>query len=101
MFCPKCSSLLKIKKGVSYCSCGYSSVTKNIMTEKINKQNKKVSIVNEINPMATEKHTCTKCGFDKAVLLAPPAAVRETWTSSEADRSSFVCGKCGFREFIS
>lgn len=99
MFCPKCGSLLKVKKGKSLCACGYSAQTKEVLHEEL-APSKDLHIASEVNPMATTAHICTKCGFDKAVFLPPPQAIRDTWNNAEADHPSYVCGKCGFREFV-
>lgn len=99
MFCPECGSLLKVKKGKSVCSCGYSTETTQVMTEKM-ATTPDVAVGSEIDPMANTQHVCKKCGFDRAVFNPPPAAIRDTWNNAEADRASYVCGKCGFREFI-
>lgn len=105
LFCPKCGSLLKTKadgkKLVYFCSCGYSkqSASKEIIKEKVVHSDVIVE-VSGINPLATADHVCGKCGFEKAVLVSPEIAVRETAGCCEGDRPAYVCGKCGFKEFL-
>ncbi len=101
MFCPKCGSLLKpLGDGFSSCSCGYKTKSREVLTEKTPHKKSGVEVVSEINPFATEHHICPKCGFDKAVLIESQIAVRETWNNSEADKPSFVCSRCGYKDFI-
>jgi ribosomal protein S27AE len=101
MFCPRCGSLLRVSKGQASCSCGFTKAAEERFTEAGTHGSTVLPVVSDVNPMATEKHVCKMCGFDKAILVPPPAAVRETWNSGEADRESYVCGKCGFKEFVS
>ena len=100
MFCPKCGSLLKVKDGKTSCSCGYAGEKASSLSETIRHEERGASATDQENLFATERHVCPKCGHDKAVLVPPPAATRETWNSSEGDRSSYVCGKCGYKDFI-
>ncbi len=105
MFCPKCGSLLRSKnedgKIISFCSCGYEKKSKEeiILKEEI-KNSENEFVTQEINPLATENHKCSKCGCEKAILIGSQIGVRETCRVCETDRPAFVCGRCGFKEFI-
>ena len=107
-FCPDCGSLLKNRvedgKSFQFCNCGFESVLSSkkfssVIKEKIVSE-KPVVTVSEINPFATESHVCKNCGFDKAVLVDSEIGVRETAGCCEFDRPAYICGKCGFKEFI-
>ena len=100
MFCPKCGSLLKIAGKTSSCSCGYATKTKDVLIEQLDQEEREIVVLPETNPFSTEEHVCQKCGFGKAVLIESQIAVRETWNTSEADRPSYVCGRCGYKEFV-
>lgn len=105
LFCPKCGSLLKTKSVdkniINFCSCGYSvkSKSKDVIVEKPSLRTDIIE-ASEISPLATENHVCKKCGFNKALIVASEIAVRETAGCCEADRPAYICGKCGFKEFI-
>jgi len=101
MFCPKCSSLLKPSPEGMSCSCGYTDKKSKpeVIKEKINSSEDEVVVRDGINPMATHKHKCKKCGFEKAVFVESQIAVRETWCNCSTDRPAYICGKCGYKEF--
>lgn len=102
MFCPKCKSLLLPRDGVLSCSCGYSEkINKDdVVKEKISSSDEDIVVRKGISPLATHDHICKKCGFKKAIFIESQISVRETWCNCDTDRPSFVCGKCGFREFV-
>jgi DNA-directed RNA polymerase subunit M/transcription elongation factor TFIIS len=105
LFCPKCGGLLKTKSVdtniLNYCSCGFekTSESRDFIKEIVDIKDEIVSVP-EINPLANEIHVCPKCGCDKAFLVGSQIAVRETWNSGETDRPSFICGKCGYKDFL-
>jgi len=83
------------------CSCGYSEKAKDdIIREKVDNSEDELIIRDGINPMATHNHVCKKCGCKKAIFVESQIAIRETWNSSETDKPAYVCGKCGFKEFV-
>ncbi len=96
MFCPKCGSLLKVKKEgnktIQYCSCGYSSSQKVSTTikETIDSSADKIEVVEatNINPLTDEE--CPKCGHSKAYWW-----MKQTRSGDEADTKFFKCEKCG------
>ncbi len=103
MFCPKCGAILKTNAEGKYCSCGYQEKTKHVekITETIEHKGEEVIVRDsKDNPLATEKHTCPKCGCEKAILVGSQIAVRETWNSSETDRPAYICACCGYKDFI-
>lgn len=105
LFCPKCGGLLKTKSVdknlINFCSCGYEkrSKSKDIIKEKVDIKDEIIE-ASEISPLAIEDHVCKKCGFNKALIVTAEISVRETAGCCEADRPAYVCGKCGFKEFI-
>jgi len=105
LFCPKCGGLLKtrLEESVStnYCSCGYEKqLKKDSIVKELVETNDVIIEPTEINPLADEEHVCKKCGYGKAILVAPQVAVRETWGHSETNHPAYICGKCGYKEFI-
>ncbi|MFP4118512.1 MAG: hypothetical protein ACLFTH_00480 [Candidatus Woesearchaeota archaeon] len=99
-FCPECGSLLKpvISKGMT-CSCGYENQDiKSNFSEDNKKKADEIAIVPEINPLASEDHICSKCGYDKARLIVEKSDGRSTWCCNMEGSARYVCGKCGFSE---
>lgn len=95
MFCPKCGSLLKTKeegkKSIQYCSCGYTSKSKNETTfkEKV-KQEEDIQIVqdkDDVHPIVNAD--CEKCGHDKAYFWS-----KQTRAGDEPETSFYKCEKC-------
>jgi DNA-directed RNA polymerase subunit M/transcription elongation factor TFIIS len=101
MFCPKCGSILTPHDGIMKCSCGYFAQTKDeIVKEKVEHPGDDIIIREGINPLATHDHVCKRCACKKAIFVSSQIAIRETWNSSETDRPAFICGRCGFKEFV-
>ena len=97
MFCPKCKSLLKPamegKKRVFVCgNCGHKSdITEARLTEKFDKIEKKVEVVDnnndDIHPMTDEE--CPQCGHRKAYYWTI-----QTRAGDEAETKFLKCEKC-------
>lgn len=108
MFCPKCGSLILPSKQdgkiILRCSCGFEQESKDNASfhdrKKQDFSSEEVVVHTGENPMATEDHICLKCGCGKAILIGSQIAVRETWCNCETDRPAYVCGKCGYKDFI-
>ena len=86
MFCPKCGSLLKVKKEknktIQFCSCGYTSEQKKPQTikETIDSEEKKIEVVEDQNVNPLTEEICPKCGHNKAYWW-----MKQTKAGDEAD----------------
>ena len=92
MFCPKCGSILTNKSGkpTLSCKCGYES-NKKVSINEIKRKPEFVSNEpEEIHPLATYTHECSKCGFNRAQLIS-----KGIWYTDEDEVHEYVCGKCG------
>ncbi|HTY44305.1 MAG TPA: hypothetical protein VMC80_03610 [Patescibacteria group bacterium] len=107
-FCPKCGSILisqEIDKNKSYLFCDkcnhfeLSKTKKNSKTsssEKIEKEEDRGGgISKDKNILATYKHKCSQCGYDKAQILD-----LGIFYSDEDNLIMLKCGKCGYCERI-
>jgi DNA-directed RNA polymerase subunit M/transcription elongation factor TFIIS len=107
-FCKKCGGMIRIQdigKGKSYKFCDkcqdFEVVDTNknsgiSFSESIKKEeNKGRGIKNGVNELATYKHTCKKCGYDKAQVIDVGILY-----SDEDNLILLKCGKCGFSERI-
>lgn len=102
MFCPRCGSVLKVKKQgkkrVMSCSCGY--VLKNSdakITERLIKQEEPLGIVEKrIVPLPKTRIECPKCKHHSAYFWT-----LQTRSSDEPETKFFKCEKCGhtWREY--
>jgi transcription factor S len=97
MFCPKCGSLLKPKtdkkKKVLACSCGYTSkdvVSATIKESKVEKEVKKVSVVEEKDDNLPETDAeCPECGNARAYYW-----LQQTRAGDEPETKFLRCKKC-------
>jgi DNA-directed RNA polymerase subunit M len=98
IFCPKCSSLLKIKreKNKKYfsCSCGYTNrdIGDVKLKEEVKREEKDVTVVNEDEEtLPLTEAECSRCGHDKAYYW-----LVQTRAGDEADTKFFKCEKCKY-----
>ena len=106
MFCPDCGSLLK--RGfvdgskIVFCSCGFKKLSDEdfVLKESSKPLIEQKLFVFDVDPLATENHVCSKCGCKKALLVGSKFDVHESCRECRLDRPAFVCGCCGFKEFI-
>lgn len=96
MFCPKCGSLLKIKKEKNkkyyYCSCGYTNkdIKEATIKEEIKKEEKEIEVIDtEEEPLPTTETECPKCGHNKAYYW-----LIQTRAGDEAETKFLKCEKC-------
>jgi DNA-directed RNA polymerase subunit M len=96
MFCPKCGSLLKPKtekkKKVLACSCGYTSkdVESAEIKEKVAREEKKISVVNEDENILPETEAkCPECGNDIAYYWT-----QQMRAGDEPETKFLKCKKC-------
>lgn len=96
MFCPKCGSLLKIKKEKNKkyfsCSCGYTNrdVADAQMTEEVKPPKKDVDVVHDDEePLPLTEAECPKCDHGKAYYW-----LIQTRAGDESDTKFFKCAKC-------
>ena len=96
MFCPKCGSLLKIKKEKNKkyysCSCGYtnSDIDKAQLKEEIKNENKTIDVVDSSEePLPLTEAECPKCDHGKAYYW-----LVQTRAGDESDTKFFKCEKC-------
>jgi|GEM_PF-573781 len=107
-FCKKCGGILKvhqIDKGKYYLVCDNCPDFELVVTksnpeitskEKIEKEEiKGEGVSSDKNILATYKHKCSKCGYDKAQILD-----LGIFYSDEDNLIMLKCGKCGFCERI-
>jgi DNA-directed RNA polymerase subunit M/transcription elongation factor TFIIS len=107
-FCPKCGNILikqQIDKDKSYLFCDKCNhfelfkAKNNPNTsskEKIKKEKERgKGVTSDKNILATYKHKCSKCGYDKAQILD-----LGIFYSDEDNLILLKCGKCGFSERI-
>ncbi|MFA4960324.1 MAG: transcription factor S [Candidatus Pacearchaeota archaeon] len=91
-FCPKCGSLLVMKKTKFGCPrCDYTAKEKIVMEvkEKIN-ENTSVAVINENNEtLPITDFECLKCGNDKAYFWT-----RQMRSGDEPESKFFKCTKC-------
>lgn len=104
-FCPDCGSLLRSRGDdgscVFFCSCGFlDNSSSGELVKEIVVHKDVIVPVSDVNPLASESHVCKKCGFGRALLVEPEIVVRETAGCCEADRPGYICGRCGFKEFL-
>lgn len=96
MFCPKCGSLLKIKKEKNKkyysCSCGYTNrdVGEAQIKEEVAVDKKAVDVVHDDEePLPLTDAECPECGHSKAYYW-----LVQTRAGDEADTKFFKCEKC-------
>jgi transcription factor S len=96
LFCPKCGSLLKIKreknKKFQACSCGYASKELGDvqLKEEYAKSEKKFDVVSEDDQtLPLTEAECPKCGHGKAYFW-----LIQTRAGDEGDTKFFRCEKC-------
>ncbi len=97
MFCPKCGSLLKPKKGnknIMVCSCGFKKKSKGIsVKETIKGKEKKVEVVEkEIETLPLMEAECPKCHHRKAYYYTV-----QTRAGDEPETKFLKCEKCKHR----
>jgi DNA-directed RNA polymerase subunit M len=96
MFCPKCGSLLRPKtdkkRKVMACSCGYTNkdVESAQISEKLVKEDKKVSVVEENDNVLPETDAkCPECGNERAHYW-----LVQTRAGDEPETKFLKCTKC-------
>ena len=96
MFCPKCGSLLKIKKEKNKkyyaCSCGYTNrdLDKAQLKEEIKDEKRTVEVVDDDEePLPLTEAECPKCEHGKAYYW-----LVQTRAGDESDTKFFKCEKC-------
>lgn len=95
MFCPKCSSLMKLdkSKGANVCSCGYVDKSKSagVFSETVKQKNTpEIAIIEKkIETLPLTDVTCPKCGHKKAYWWT-----KQTRASDEPETQFFRCEKC-------
>lgn len=95
MFCPDCGSILVTRdffgKTALTCKCGYMDTKPSLSTKETIKKKESVGEgAEEVHPLATYDHVCSKCGFDKAQLIS-----KGIWYTDEDEVQEYVCGRCG------
>lgn len=95
MFCPKCGSILKVKDGSVFCSCGYTDKNTKQVNLSDKPKHKEVRVLDGENRLAVHDHVCEKCGHDKAELIE-----RGIMYSDEDDVVLYKCGKCGYTKMM-
>lgn len=95
-FCPKCGSLLKIKKEKNKkyfsCACGYTNrdMGEVIIKEEVKKEEKDLDVVDtEDEPLPTTEHECVKCGHNEAYYW-----LIQMRAGDEAESRFYKCVKC-------
>jgi len=94
-FCPRCGSVLVMKKKNMGCPrCGYTSKSKmKIKTSEKMNEKKEVAIIKdkdvEVYPIVDAE--CKKCGNNKAYFWT-----LQTRATDEAETKFFKCTKCNF-----
>ena len=96
MFCPKCGSILKIKKegksALLYCSCGYKSrdLSKAKISEKIDNSKRDIKVADQnFETLPITEAECKKCGHRKAYFWT-----LQTRASDEPETKFLKCEKC-------
>lgn len=102
MFCPKCGSVLKLKKQgkkhVMSCSCGYVLKDSSVkITERLVKPEEHFTVSEEkIVPLPKTRTRCPKCKHDSAYFWS-----LQTRGADEPETVFLKCEKCGhiWREY--
>jgi transcription factor S len=107
MFCPKCGSILlpkvlKGKKKVLQCSCGYSDedIKKSVIKEEITNNEEKISLEvgndEEDKMLPVTEAECPKCGCNECYYW-----LIQTRASDEPETKFLKCCKCKhvFRDY--
>ena len=99
MFCPKCGSLMKVKKekGKKFLkceNCGYT--TKDLdsasITEEVKSESKPVDVVEESDEtLPLTEAECPKCGHNRAFYW-----LVQTRAGDESETKFLKCEKCGY-----
>mgnify|MGYP002640429485 CR=1 FL=1 len=98
MFCKTCGTILQPKttgfgKWMA-CPNGHAqpemqTSSETVVTKNKN-QDKRITVGDEVNPLAVHNHICEKCGHDKAELIDI-----QPFYSDEDSVYRMKCGKCG------
>ncbi len=98
MFCPKCGSLMKLKKEKNKkffaCSCGYT--TKDLegaasIKEEVKSDAKPIDVVEESDEtLPLTEAECPKCGHNRAFYW-----LVQTRAGDESETKFLKCEKCG------
>ena len=97
MFCPKCGSILRPKekagKKVLFCSCGFTKQPEEEMAEirEVNKENKKIEIIEKLDTNPKIRIKCEKCDNDIASYWT-----QQTRGADEPETRFFRCTKCSY-----
>lgn len=102
-FCPKCKTLLSPRQTnkelfLKCRKCGFSKKLERYRltaSEKIKPKLRGKGVIDDKNILATYKHKCKKCGYDKAQVLD-----LGIFYSDEDNLILLKCGKCGYSERI-
>lgn len=92
LFCPKCGSILAIKKGSNRiaCSCGYSTKQKKVVIKEKTDTARKIEVVDKtIETLPITNAKCPKCGYNKAYYW-----LAQTRGADEPETQFFRCKKC-------
>ena len=93
MFCPKCGSLLKPRKGrkIITCSCGHKTkIEKVSVKETIKEKKKSIEVVEkEIETLPLMEAECPKCHHRKAYYYTV-----QTRAGDEPETKFLKCEKC-------
>lgn len=99
LFCPKCSSLLRLKKEKEkrflLCSCGYREEKRIEVKEEI-PAGKKIGVIEKTEILPETEAECPNCGNKKAYYW-----MQQTRAADEAETRFFKCQKCShvWREY--
>lgn len=97
MFCPRCGSVLKVKKQgkkpVMSCSCGYVLKNSNAkITEHLAKPEERLGVIEEsMTHLPKTSIECPKCKHSLAYFWT-----LQTRGADESETKFFKCEKCGY-----
>ena len=97
-FCPRCESLMFAKEGLLICDkCNFSKKQdkKLVAKESIKNSERGEGVSDGKNKLATYKHNCRKCGYDRVEVIDMGIFI-----SDEDNLILLKCGKCGWSERI-
>jgi len=96
MFCPKCGSLLRIKKehdqNVLVCSCGFTSTDPSLgrIQEKMKPRTAALDVIEKVTePFPLANQECPRCKHPRAFFWT-----QQTRAGDEPETKFFRCEKC-------
>ncbi|MBS3141814.1 transcription factor S [Candidatus Woesearchaeota archaeon] len=96
MFCPKCGSLLRIKKeqdqNILVCSCGFTSTDTSLgrIQEKMKPRTAALDVIEKVTePFPLANQECPRCKHPRAFFWT-----QQTRAGDEPETKFFRCEKC-------